>query len=70
MNNTDNNSLPTAICRFCGDDTFSPQHTICQLCALDVDISGDPDDTDPVENYGPEPREDFGYFGEMGMMED
>jgi len=21
-------------------------------------------------DYTPEPREDFGYFGEMGMMED
>ena len=32
-------------------------------------ICGELEDLDP-ENYGPEPREDFGYFGEMGMMEE
>jgi hypothetical protein len=30
------------------------------------DHEGEEDEGD----YTPEPREDFGYFGEMGMMED
>jgi hypothetical protein len=30
------------------------------------DEEGEEDEGD----YTPEPREDFGYFGEMGMMED
>ena len=68
MNTTDNNSLPTAICSVCGDDTFSPQHTVCQLCAIDMDSTSDRDPDGDYPDY--EPREDFGYFGEMGMMED